>query len=108
MDTKYNLDLKEGIDFFVKKDHWIPKKMGVDYFAFGKTLYYRNSENRIPKHEFFHIVQFHRFGTLSVLFHYCYHLFKNSIKYKNFSKAFAQVPFEIEAREYEARQLNNS
>ena len=40
-DTKYNLNLQAGKDFFIKENHRIPQKMGVDFFVFGKTMYCR-------------------------------------------------------------------
>lgn len=104
MKYHYNLELKEGVDFFVKRNHWIPKRMGVDYFAFGKTLYFKNSEKNIPRHEFLHIAQFHKFGTSMVIGHYIYHLVKNLFKFKKFPKAFVEIPFEVEARNYEAEE----
>ncbi len=103
MKNQYNLGLQEGKDFFLKKNHWLPEKMGVDYLAFGKTLYVRNSDPVIPRHEFYHIAQFHKFGIPMVVGHYIYHLVKNLIKYKSLQDAFIEIPFEIEAREYEAK-----
>ena len=99
----YNLDLKEGVDFTVKRGHWLPKKLGVEYLAFGRTLYFRMVEGGIPKHEFLHLAQFHKYGVAGVVFHYLYHLARNLCRYRNFRDSFREVPFEREAREFEAQ-----
>ncbi len=100
---KYKLDLKEGVDFRVKRGHWLPKKVGVECIAFGKTLYHREKDGEVPLHEFFHIAQFHRYGVAQVLLHYLFYEGKNYIRYRNFGKAFSEIPFEVEAREFEER-----
>jgi len=100
---KYNLDLEEGRDFEFKRSHWLPKKVGVECIAFGGTLYHRGEDSEVPRHEFLHLAQFHRYGVARVLLHYLFHLVKNRIRYGNFGKAFREVPFEQEAREFEKR-----
>lgn len=100
MKSKYNLDLKEGIDFQVKEYHWLPRKLNVDYFAFRKILFCRYGKGKLPKHEFLHLVQFKEYGTLAVLIHYVYYGTKNLFKYRRISTAFQEIPFEIEARSF--------
>ena len=102
MTGKYNLDLKEGTDFRVKRGHWLPQKFGVECIAFGKTLYCRAVDADVPKHEFLHIVQFSEYGVVRVILHYLFHVGKNLCRFRNFGKAFRAVPFEVEAREFEA------
>ena len=102
MNDRYNLNLKEGVDFQVKRGHWLPRKLGPECIAFRKTLYCKATDAEVPKHEFLHIVQFARYGTVRVLLHYVYHISKNLFRFRNFGKAFRQVPFEIEARDFEA------
>lgn len=103
----YNLDLKEGVDFKVKRGHWLPAKLGIECIAFGKTLYCRAADGDVPKHEFLHIVQFSRYGVARVIFHYLFHISRNYFRYCNFAKAFREVPFEVEARDFEAGHLSN-
>ena len=102
MRGEYNLDLKEGVDFRVKRGHWLPRKLGIEWIAFGKTLYGRTQDEKIPKHEFLHIVQFSRYGVARVVCHYLFHVGRNCCRYGNLGKAFREVPFEVEARDFEA------
>ena len=99
----YNLNLKEGVDFKVKRGHWLPKKLGVDYLAFGRMLYFRKVDGVIPKHEFLHLAQFHKYGVIRVVLHYLFHLAMNFYRYRNFRDSFCEVPFEREAREFETK-----
>lgn len=101
---KYNLELKAGKDFSIKENHWLPNKMGADFFVFGKTMYCRNAMTKLPKHEFLHIAQFRKYGSFLVILHYLFYLSKNGLKYRNFGKAFQAVPFEVEARKFEEDQ----
>lgn len=100
-DKKYNLNLKAGKDFFIRENHRIPQKMGVDFFVFGKTMYCRGTMEKLPNHEFLHVAQFRKYGTILVVMHYLFFLSVNMIKYRNFGKAFQFVPFEVEARKFE-------
>ncbi len=97
----YNLELKAGIDFNLKENHWLPNKMGTDFFVFGKTMYCRGGMQKLPNHEFLHIAQFRKYGTFLVILHYLFYLSKNLIIYRNFKKSFTGIPFEVEARSYE-------
>ena len=100
MKKKYNLNLREGVDFKVKECHWLPEKMNVDYFVFRKTMYCRNHRVHLPKHEFLHLAQFNKYGTVVTLIHYLYYGIKNIIKYRKLSTAFQEIPFEVEARAF--------
>jgi len=98
---KYNLKLKAGKDFYIKENHRIPQKMGVDFFVFGNTMYCRGKMEKLPSHEFLHIAQFRKYGSFLVVIHYFFYLLVNMVKFRNFGKAFQQVPFEVEARRFE-------
>jgi hypothetical protein len=100
-EKKYNLKLQAGKDFSVKENHRIPQKMGVDFFVFGKTMYCRGKMEKLPNHEFLHVAQFRKYGSILVVMHYLFYLSFNMIKYRNFGKAFQNVPFEVEARKFE-------
>ena len=102
MNGQYNLVLKEGVDFRVKRGHWLPRKLGVDCIAIRKTLYCRAPDAEVPKHEFLHIVQFSEYGVVRVFLHYLLHVGKNLCRFRNFGRAFREVPFEVEARAFEA------
>ncbi len=102
MNSKYNLDLQTNIDFKVKENHWLPKLFGPKYIAFGKTLYCSEQCQIVPKHEYLHIAQFKAYGTFIVVMKYLFHFFRNFIRFKDARKAYAEIPFEIEAREYES------
>ncbi len=99
--NKYNLNLKPGEDFNIIENHWIPKKMGTEFFVFGKTMYCNNNMIKIPKHEFLHVAQFKKYGIFLVTLHYLFYISVNFIRYRNLGKAFSQIPFEIEARNFE-------
>jgi hypothetical protein len=105
MRGEYNLDLKEGVDFKVKRGHWLPKKLGAEWIAFGRTLYCRQVDGAVPKHEFLHIAQFARYGVACVILHYLFHVGRKYVRCRNFGKAFRQVPFEVEARDFEAEHV---
>ncbi len=100
MKTKYNLDLMEGRDFKVKRGHWLPKRLNVDCFVFGKVMYCRPHGGGLPKHEFLHLAQFEKYGTVMVMIHYVFHGVTNLIRYRKLSTAFQQIPFEVEARAF--------
>ena len=100
-EKKYNLNLQAGKDFFVKENHRIPQKMGVDFFVFGKTMYCRGTMEKLPNHEFLHVAQFRKYGSILVIMHYLFYLLVNMMKYGNFATAFKAVPFEVEARRFE-------
>ena len=102
MTGRYKLDLREGIDFRVKRGHWLPRRLGGEYIAFGKTLYCRAADAEVPKHEFLHIVQFSEYGVVRVILHYLFHVGRNLCRFMDFGRAFCEVPFEVEAREFEA------
>ncbi len=99
--SKYNLNLKPGEDFNIVENHWIPKKMGAEFFVFGKTMYCNNNMVKIPKHEFLHVAQFKKYGIFLVTMHYLFYISVNIIRYRNLGKAFSKIPFEIEARNFE-------
>jgi hypothetical protein len=101
LNNKYNLTLKAGIDFNIKENHWLPNKLGTEFFVFGKTLYCRKGMPKLPNHEFLHIAQFRKYGTFLVILHYLFYLSKNLIRFGDFKKAFTGIPFEIEAGSYE-------
>jgi len=100
-EKKYNLNLQAGKDFFIKENHRIPQKMGVDFFVFGKTMYCRGKMGKLPNHEFLHVAQFRKYGSFLVILHYLFYISINMIKYRDFGEAFKAVPFEDEAREFE-------
>jgi MoaA/NifB/PqqE/SkfB family radical SAM enzyme len=102
---KYNLELREGVDFRVKRGHWLPKRLGIEYIAFAKTLYCRQDRAEVPRHEFLHIAQFSRYGVFRVTLHYLFHVARNYCRYGNFAEAFRRVPLEVEAVDYEAGHL---
>ncbi len=107
MEKKYNLNLRPGMDFFIEKNHWLPKLLKVEYVAFGKKLYSAGPGTTIPRHEFLHIAQFEKFGVPIVIWHYLYHFFKNLFQLKKIPDAYAAIPFEIEARVYQKRGINH-
>ena len=102
MSTGYNLALREGIDFRVKRGHWLPRKLGVPCIALGKTLYCLAADAEVPRHEYLHIAQFHKYGVARVVLHYLWHVTRNYLRLRSLGAAFREVPFEVEARRYAA------
>ena len=100
-ENKYNLNIQAGKDFFIKENHCIPQKIGVDFFVFGRTIYCRGKMEKLPNHEFLHVTQFRKYGIFLVIVHYLFYLTVNMVKFRNFKTAFTAVPFEVEARSYE-------
>lgn len=101
MNARSEANLEEGVDFLVRKGHWLPRKLNVECVAFGKTLYLRDSNGRIPNHEYMHLLQFRKHGTPVVVAHYLLHFFRNCLAHKNLGIAFQNIPFEVEARHFE-------
>jgi len=108
LERKYNLKIKPEKDYYIKENHWLPRKLGIQYFAFGKTLYCNGKIVAIPDHEFLHIAQFRRFGIPRVIVHYLFYLAKNYISSFDFAQSFVNIPFEKEARYYEQLQKQTS
>jgi len=98
---KYNLGLKETVDFEFKRDHWLPNLLGPPYIAFRKTLYGKKGHDEVPLHEYLHLAQFDKFGAPRVLLHYLGHIARAVSEGANFKDAFVGVPFEVEARAFE-------
>jgi hypothetical protein len=69
MNRKYRFDLREGADFRVQREHWLPDKLGVECIAFGKALYVRRRDGAILRHEFLHLVRFRTCGAPRVVLH---------------------------------------
>jgi hypothetical protein len=101
MPGKYNTNLTAGQDFFVKKHHWIPGKLNVEYFAFGTRLYCRGDGTPLPRHELLHISQFKKYGIVGVMAHYFFHFTRNYLKCGDGGRSFLDIPFEKEARAFE-------
>jgi hypothetical protein len=98
---KYNLTIEPNKDFYIRENHWIPQRLGVQFFAFRKTLYCNSKLTALPNHEILHIAQFKKFGVARVAVHYLLHLTTNYFRTFDFAIAFRDIPFEREAREYE-------
>lgn len=98
--NKYDVHIREGDDFTIKRGHWFAKKMNAEYIAFGKTLYCSRKDALLPRHEFLHLVQFRHYGTISVIKHYISNLIKNYKESRDLKKSFRNIPFEIEARRF--------
>jgi len=105
--NKYDLSLIPIRDFAIVEEHKLPAKMNVEYFVFGKTIYCRDKFVKMPNHEYLHLAQFKKYGIILSTFHYLFYIAINMFKYKNFKNAFENVPFEIEARNYENIIENN-
>lgn len=101
IEDKYDLNLEHNVDFFTKENHWLPKKIGVQYLALGKTLYSDRTIETIPDHEFLHIAQFRKYRIPGVLVHYLFHFAKNYFSCFDLGQSFKNIPFEVEAREFE-------
>ena len=55
--------------------------------------------HKILKHEYTHTLQFRKYTSLGYVILYLFFLFKNYIKYRDWIKAYEEVPFEVEARQ---------
>jgi len=104
LENRYNLEIMPGRDYFIRENHWLPRKLGIRLIAFGKTLYCAGDLPVIPDHEFLHIVQFRRFGVPRVIGHYLFHLTRNYLTSFDFAQAYRNIPFEREARYYDQLQ----
>ena len=83
----------------------IPKLLSVFISIGAITLYpyiiYRCKEEEVPertkRHEMIHIHQQRELGVIGFYILYTYYWLKKLAKYKNFSVAYYNIPFEIEA-----------
>jgi MoaA/NifB/PqqE/SkfB family radical SAM enzyme len=100
-ERKYPLGLRRGVDYTVREDAPLARRLGVRYLALGSTLFSSGAVSEVPHHEFLHLAQFHRFGVPRVILHYLRHLIANLARTGRFGQAFRDVPFEVEARAYE-------
>jgi hypothetical protein len=97
----YDLTLREGTDFGVRRGHWLPRTLGLEYIAVRRTLYCRQANAGIPKHEYLHLAQFRKHGMTGVFWHYLRHGVANLVRYRDLGTAFSEIPFEREARVFE-------
>ncbi|OGR04110.1 MAG: hypothetical protein A2284_09225 [Deltaproteobacteria bacterium RIFOXYA12_FULL_61_11] len=97
----YRLDLTPGRDFRLCEGHWLPRKLGLSYLTWGRTLYAGAKTAVVPTHEYLHLAQFHRYGKLRVFAHYLLHIFRGLLGGKNLAGACIAIPFEVEARAFE-------
>lgn len=98
----YDLTLVPGIDYTVFPSHWLAKYTNLPIIAWGRALYFKEPLTYLPYHEYLHLAQFHKFGIFRVLCHYIYHGGINWLQTRKLKTAFAQIPFEVEARQYQA------
>jgi len=97
----YDLNLREGIDFAVRRGHWLPKTLGLEYLAVRRTLYCRQVDAGIPKHEYLHLAQFRKYGVAGVFWHYLRYGVAHFVRCRDLGEAFREIPFEREARAFE-------
>lgn len=95
--------LRRGVDFELKPGHWLPKRLNLRYLAFGRTIYARDEDDAVPSHELLHVAQFADHGVGGVLMHYLKHVGAGLLKHREAGRAFAEVPFEVEARAFAER-----
>ena len=89
-----------GIDYRVRRSHWLPRRLGIEWFAWGQTLYGRSPVGPLPAHEFWHLEQNRKFGMARVVFHYLCHFFRNYLRKRRAGEAYLAIPFEVEARAF--------
>lgn len=102
-DPRGALSLRRGVDFELKPGHWLPKRLNLPYLALGRTIYGRSDDDAVPTHELLHVAQFADHGLHGVLLHYAKHFGKGLLQHRQPGRAFAEVPFEVEARAFAAR-----
>ena len=88
------------------KGHWLPRRLKLRYLALGRTIYGRDDDDRVPAHELMHVAQFAQHGIGGVLLHYFKHVGKGLLRHRRLGRAFAEVPFEVEARAFAERQAH--
>jgi len=66
------------------------------------AIFFREEREKVSprtiRHELIHVYQMRKHGLLKFYYLYLYNYIKNYIKYKDHYKAYAYIPFEIEAR----------
>lgn len=93
----------------------IPKILRVEAITLYPFIFIRFSKdttnlivNRIYKHEMIHVRQIRRVGFFNFYFDYIYEFFINLFKYRNWSQAYLNITYEIEAYEWENESLTKA
>lgn len=95
----------------IKYRHWLPKLltklipgMTVNAIVIFGNIYFLKRKSMVSKklfrHELVHVEQQEREGVLFYIRYICEYL-KNLIKYKNHTRAYLNISYEIEARKAE-------
>ena len=83
---------------------WLLKKFDIGAITFGNyvfiTKFTKNYWKTLVLHELIHVQQYINHGFSGFIIIYLFHFCKGLIKYKNWNKAYVNVPFEVEAYEY--------
>ena len=104
LSRKYRMDLVEGRDYRMRPNHSLPQKIGAEIVVIGRNVYCAGELSELPRHEYLHVAQFRKYGRLLVLLHYGFFFPLNILRFWNGKRAFREIPFEREAREFEAQQ----
>lgn len=86
-------------------NHWLPKLLKANAVTIGKHIFYARSpqlvSDRLRRHEFAHVKQYKKYTIPGFLIIYFYEYLKGRISGLTHLKAYKNIPFEKDAREYE-------
>jgi hypothetical protein len=80
---------------------WLPEVLRCEAFVFYPFIVFKEDKDKVPKttvrHELIHIRQLKRDGLIKSTVLYTYYYVKNYLRYKDFDKAYREIPYEKEA-----------
>ncbi len=76
----------------------------------GYWVFFKEKEDDVPlyqiRHEYVHVDQIARHGIFQFYTIYLFHFCMNMLKYRNWDKAYREIPFEKEAREISTKSIH--
>lgn len=83
--------------------HWLPPLLGAIAVTIGRNIYYvdKNPPDYLRRHEEKHVEQYAEYGLMGFLFIYLYHYLMGRVRGLGHWEAYAEIPFEVEARRAE-------
>ena len=85
------------------KGHWLPKLIRVEAITIYPFIFYytKKPSKTLMQHEMIHIDQVRKEGWLKFYISYLFEYFKLYLRYKDMSKAYFAISYEIEAYDKE-------
>ena len=84
--------------------HWLPRAARARAMTFGRTVFWAGAvDTSLVPHELVHVRQYQEHGFAMFLVRYLTAYFRGRLAGKGHRQAYLDIPFEVQAREAEAR-----